>query len=215
MTDAPAAERRPQRTARRRDELLETALRLFNAHGTAAVSANHIAAATGISPGNLYYWFPNKQAIIRALFAEWATASTAPEALPTDAPHALRTFIDALAAQSLVTARFAFFSRELTGLLTADPELAAAYRANFTAKVDAITALIEQLVAAGLLHEPAPGTDPREIVVAAWIASEATPAFLEVVDPEASALTAPAVSTALVRALLTEEGARALHPPAD
>ncbi len=214
MTDAPAAERRPQRTARRRDELLETALRLFNAHGTAAVSANRIAAATGISPGNLYYWFPNKQAIIRALFAEWATASTAPEALP-DAPHALRTFIDALAAQPLVTARFAFFSRELTGLLTADPELAAAYRANFTAKVDAITALVEQLVAAGLLHEPAPRTDPREIVVAAWIVSEATPAFLEVVDPEASALSAPAVSTALVRALLTEEGARALHPPAD
>ena len=52
------------------DRILDTALRLFNQSGTAAVSTNHIAAALGMSPGNLYYHFRNKEAIIRDLFEQ-------------------------------------------------------------------------------------------------------------------------------------------------
>jgi AcrR family transcriptional regulator len=51
-----------------RDRILDTALKLFNDAGTATVSTNHIAAAAGISPGNLYYHFGNKEEIIRGLF---------------------------------------------------------------------------------------------------------------------------------------------------
>ena len=64
------------------NRILATALRLFNQSGTAAVSTNHIADALGISPGNLYYHFRNKEAIIRALFeqqfAQWDAAYTLP-----------------------------------------------------------------------------------------------------------------------------------------
>ena len=53
-----------------RDKIIHTALGLFNEQGTKAVTTNHIAAAVGISPGNLYYHFRNKEDIIRAIFEQ-------------------------------------------------------------------------------------------------------------------------------------------------
>lgn len=52
--------------------ILETARKLFNSTGTSKISTNHIAKEAGISPGNLYYHFKNKEEIIRALFYEMA-----------------------------------------------------------------------------------------------------------------------------------------------
>lgn len=51
-----------------KDRIVNAAIKLFNQKGTKAVSTNHIAAAAGISPGNLYYHFRNKEEIIRASF---------------------------------------------------------------------------------------------------------------------------------------------------
>jgi len=51
-----------------KDRIIQASIRLFNQRGTKAVTTNHIAAAAGISPGNLYYHFSNKEEIIRAIF---------------------------------------------------------------------------------------------------------------------------------------------------
>src|SRR6266567_6576776 len=57
-----------------RGRILDTALALFNERGTAAVSTNLVAAEAGLSPGNLYYHFADKQEIIRALHDRYAAA---------------------------------------------------------------------------------------------------------------------------------------------
>lgn len=51
-----------------RELILHTALKLYNAGGTDAVTVRHIAAEMGISHGNLCYHFPNTQAIVRELY---------------------------------------------------------------------------------------------------------------------------------------------------
>ena len=60
--------KRPRRTAER---ILEVTLDLFNRFGEPNVSTTLISAELNISPGNLYYHFRNKQAIIAELFAEY------------------------------------------------------------------------------------------------------------------------------------------------
>ncbi|MFE3737327.1 TetR/AcrR family transcriptional regulator [Streptomyces sp. NPDC059134] len=55
--------RRQARGERRVAQLLEAAARVFCATGYTAASTNSIAREAGVSPGTLYQFFPNKEAI--------------------------------------------------------------------------------------------------------------------------------------------------------
>ena len=53
----------------RRDRILSAAERAFVRHGFHATTMQHVAAEAGMSPGNLYRYFANKDAIVAGLCA--------------------------------------------------------------------------------------------------------------------------------------------------
>lgn len=106
-----------------REKILDTALTLFNNEGTAAVSTNHIAEAAGISPGNLYYHFKNKEEIIRELFERLFAANDAAFKLPADELPTLTDLQSMVKTNYKILWQYRFAHRELTALLRADAEL--------------------------------------------------------------------------------------------
>lgn len=63
---------RPPSRTNTATRIVDASLFLFNEHGERNISTNHIANHMGISPGNLYYHFNNKDEIIIQLFKRYS-----------------------------------------------------------------------------------------------------------------------------------------------
>ena len=162
-----------------RERIIEVALSLFNEQGTGAVSTNHIAEAAGISPGNLYYHFRNKEEIIRALFdrlfATWDEAFQ----LPTDRAPSLADLDAMIAANYQLIWEYRFAYREQAALLRSDPELRERYLSVRQRGYEGFFALINAFVAAGVLTQPVDLQELKTLTELCWIVSEQWPINLE------------------------------------
>ena len=72
------------KTLKTKDRILQASLQLFNEKGERSVTTNHIAAELGISPGNLYYHFRNKNEIIKELMSKYQQETLDMLALPEE-----------------------------------------------------------------------------------------------------------------------------------
>jgi len=119
----------PSKGAATRALITETALRLFNEESASDVSTNQIAAEAGISPGNLYYYFRNKEEIIRALFPAIRDGIAEPLTYPRGEPISAERMANDYVSAIEVLWRYRFFFADLIGLGQRDPELAAMIQA--------------------------------------------------------------------------------------
>lgn len=181
------------------------------------MTTNHIAAAAGVSPGNLYYWFRNKSEIVRALFEIWRDESALPAISPREPSERVAMLFSSVYAQIEVTGRFAVFSRELVPLLHADEKLAEMYRDNYVHRVDTLTLIVEGLVESGHLTAPPQPATLRDLVQSTWITTEYAPSFIAAIsagreadDPDAHADAVAAIIRAPLVAQLTPLGLAAL-----
>ena len=165
---------------RTRDRVLNAALDLFNERGSASVTTNHVAARAGISPGNLYYWFSDKNEIVRELYAQFVAAYEqlwgADQGDPLDlTPDEV---LARLANGAALSRRYAFLARGLLALLHADPVLAAEYRAVRKRRVAEFTDLARSWRARGVIS-PMDDDTAADLVQALWVIAETWLAFGE------------------------------------
>ena len=165
---------------RTRDRILDTALALFNEAGTAAVSTNHIAAACGISPGNLYYHFRNKEDVIRALCERMFVLWEQPSALPDDRPLALTDLEQIARATFALLWDYRFVYRELVALLRRDEQLQRRWVAVRERGFGGFRALVDRFVAAGVVRRPADPDEVTRLAELCWLVAEFWPASVEV-----------------------------------
>ncbi len=166
----------PARDTRQR--IVETARRLFNRYGTQSVTTNHVARALGISPGNLYYHFRNKEEIIREIFeqmnARWA-AFWAQGRLP-----GLEDLVDLSNRTLLLMWDYRFLNRELGALLKRDPVLRARYRAVRKRRMTESASFLQGLVASGVLRKPESEASLSALLTVMWLIPENWLSYMEI-----------------------------------
>lgn len=70
---------RHHRSEHTRRQVLDAALDLFSHQGYRATGVKEIADAAGVSTGNVYHHFPDKEAIFRTLLDEYQQITTTPK----------------------------------------------------------------------------------------------------------------------------------------
>jgi AcrR family transcriptional regulator len=158
------ASSRPLKT---RDKILMKSLELFNEQGERKVSTNHIAAAMGISPGNLYYHFRNKEEIIFELFCQYEARTLSLLLPPTERAM---TYADKIGYFEGILENmweYRFLHRDLEHLMADNPELQARYRGFALQVLQQGRGIYERLSEAGLIEANA--DEVTALILNIWI----------------------------------------------
>ncbi len=119
-----------------RDRIKGTAVALFNEKGATNVSTVQISEVMGISPGNLYYYFTNKEHIIRSIWEEDMVPQSNHIYLDTKTDYpveALTSMMNQLIQYGL---NYKFFYTEQYTLFNNDPLLQQMYRKRWDGLVE-------------------------------------------------------------------------------
>ncbi|MBA1237321.1 TetR/AcrR family transcriptional regulator [Pseudomonas kunmingensis] len=187
-----------------RDRIIEASLGLFNAQGERNVTTNHIAAHLGISPGNLYYHFSNKQAIVAELFGQYESRVDQFLRLPPE--REMQVQDKALYLEALLGAMwdYRFLHRDLEGLLDANPQLAQRYQAFAGRCLRHARAIYQGFVDAGiLLMDP---LQAEALALNAWIVLTSWVRFLGTVGAGAGQLDQLQLRRGIYQVLALESG---------
>ncbi len=128
-----------------RDRILKTALALFNEEGEAQVSTVEIAGVLEISPGNLYYHFKGKEAIIEALFDEFEEEIRQVLSAPINRSLSIEDNWIFIYIVFEEINDFRFFYNNLTGILERCPNLRPRFAKLLRLKEETATSILASL----------------------------------------------------------------------
>lgn len=149
-----------------KDRIIDAGVELFNKNGVGNVTTNHIAAHLGMSPGNLYYHFKNKEEIIRAAFDRMNEEA---EGVWTFEPDAGVGAVHRMLVGNLgLYAKYLFFARELPALLRGDATLRRRYRKIHKMRMEQLEDTLLPLLGLGILKNLAP-EDLAMLLESAWV----------------------------------------------
>ena len=159
-----------------RDRILIKSLELFNEQGERQITTNHLAAALGMSPGNLYYHFRNKDAIIFELFKQYADQMQSTLHLPSDRPLTQRDKVQLFEHILDCLWRYRFLHRDMTHLINDNEMLREHYREFAKRMLSSVHMLYTLQINSGLLE--ATEEEIGALLVNIWIIATSWVNFL-------------------------------------
>jgi TetR/AcrR family transcriptional repressor of uid operon len=172
----------PEKHAERRQTILDAARACFAKKGFHGTSTAEICAAAGMSPGNLFHYFPSKQAMIAAIVDEEGVSTAAyfeTMGQENDLYAALVTFMDGVLDLAADPA-FASLTLEIAAEAMRQGDMRSRVERNDKAMRDALHAVLQEAASRGQIDATLDVT-----ATAVWIAALIDGIFSRVaVDPD-------------------------------
>ena len=171
-----------------KEKIIETAIIMFNQEGTSSISTNHIAKELGISTGNLYYHFKNKEEIIRAVLEKmiqewdriWQVSVSNWQPTLEDLKSVIRFSFQ-------LEWKYRFFYRELIVLMKMDPILKDRHKQIQAQRMTEQNKLFQYFIKVGVLRIPKDQSQVDDaLLTISWILSNYWITFLETIGEEIS-----------------------------
>ena len=140
---------------RTRERIVETSLALFNQFGAPNVTTTVIADELGISPGNLYYHFSNKDEIVNTILERFEKEIEETLAAPSADDARVVTVEDIWLFLHLlfeIIWRNRFFYRDVSNLITENRTVEVHFKQILAHKIATARMLCEGLIAAGEMN---------------------------------------------------------------
>lgn len=150
-----------------REAIKKTALKMFNEEGVSNVSTVRLAETLGISPGNLYYYYENKEHIIRSIWEEdiIPAQTEVMEGLDLSKPdEAAVRFIKAMAETAT---KYIFIYTEFYVIMRNDPRISKLYKERNKRGSSILMKMFEAGEASGLFV-PVEKEEKKMIIQSFW-----------------------------------------------
>lgn len=149
------------------NRIIDVSLQLFNEVGERAISTNHIAQHLGISPGNLYYHFANKDEIIVQLFKRYAS-QLYDYLVQTRLPENMMELIQYIHGIYDILWKYRFLFSDVNTLLVRSSELSGEHNQFTHEQIDPLLMkLLQQARQQGLIEVDDIGID--DLLVNMWL----------------------------------------------
>lgn len=137
-----------------KERIKNTAIELFNIQDSLSITTNHIAKAAGISAGNLYYHYRNKEEIIREIYAEMSERIESLKSFEKmiTSPNPLNVLDESFDHYGDLFWEYRFLMRDAPVLMALDSELKRAFVANQEKRITQIAGVIKFLISEEILQ---------------------------------------------------------------
>lgn len=134
-------------------KIKDCALELFNDKGVQSITTNHIASHLKISPGNLYYHYKNKEAIIYEIYQEMSHTFESFESFEKiiSSQNPLKMLYDMFDIYAKLFWNYRFLMRDAALLMAQDYKLKELFSTNQNKRIAQIEGLLEFFIVQDIL----------------------------------------------------------------
>lgn len=134
-------------------KIKKSAIKLFNENDSLSITTNHIAKEAGISPGNLYYHYKNKEEIILDIYTELSSnfvgLNSFEKMLLNE--NFFEAMDDMFNQYAKLFYEYRFLLRDAAVLIAFDPKLKEVFAKNQEIRIKQIEGLLNYLISEGIL----------------------------------------------------------------